>query len=195
MIDFPESSGDEYKKVTIYIGGFHVTREATVVKTVLGSCISVCMYEKSLKFGGMNHFMLPEVRDVSFEDYNSTRYGIFAMEVLVNEIIKLGGKKSNIVAKVFGGGHVISSMKASVFNVADKNIEFAKKFLKSESIPIISEDIGGLSPRKVFFYTNENRILMKKLESTSKEFSLEQELRYSKTLSGKLEEKSDLTLF
>ncbi len=195
MMDFPNSADSSNKKVTIYIGGYHVTKEPTIVKTVLGSCISVCMFETVAKFGGMNHFMLPEVRDMSADDYNSTRYGIFAMEMLINEIIKLGGRKSNIIAKIFGGGHVLATANPSVLNVADKNINFAKKFLTSEDIPIISEDIGGTAPRKVFFFTTENRVLMKKLASSSKEFSSEQEIRYSKSLSGKMEEKSDLTLF
>lgn len=195
MIDFPESNDKPYKHATIYIGGYHVSKEPVIVKTVLGSCISVCLYDKFEKFGGMNHFMLPEIKDVSADDYNSTRYGIFAMEVLINEILKLGGKKQNLVAKIFGGGNVLAKTKQDVIRVADKNIEFAKKFLSSEKIEIISEDVGGTSPRKIFFYTDENRVLMKTLETTSNEFSAEQEKRYSKNLNVKLDEKSDLTLF
>ncbi|MEI0488242.1 chemotaxis protein CheD [Brachyspira pulli] len=145
----------------------------------------------------MNHFMLPEMREWEnpAEDYNNTRYGVFAMEVLINEIIKLGGKKENLTAKIFGGGHVLSGMTSNILQVPDKNIQFAKKFLADEKIPIVSEDIGGSWPRKVFFFNTENRVLMKKLEGKTKEFSAEQEIKYSKNLQHKLEEKSDITLF
>lgn len=197
MVDFPKEAGSDYKKVTIYIGGYYVSREPAVIKTVLGSCISVCLFEKVMQFGGMNHFMLPEIKEkeVMLNDYNNTRYGIFAMEVLINEIIKLGGKKENIIAKIFGGGHVLTGMQSNLLQVPDKNIAFAKKFLKEEKIPIVSEDIGGDDPRKVFFFNTDNKILMKRLGRTASEFSVEQEIKYSNTLKSKLDEKSDITLF
>ena len=117
------------------------------------------------------------------------------MEVLINEIIKLGGKKENFTAKIFGGGHVLTGMTSNILQVPDKNIKFAKKFLADENIPIVSEDIGGSWPRKVFFFNTENRVLMKKLEDKTKEFSAEQEVKYAKSLQDKREEKSDITLF
>ncbi|WPC24522.1 hypothetical protein N4239_01705 [Brachyspira hyodysenteriae] len=86
-------------------------------------------------------------------------------------------------------------MTSNILQVPDKNIQFAKKFLADEKIPIVSEDIGGSWPRKVFFFNTENRVLMKKLEGKTKEFSAEQEIKYSKNLQHKLEEKSDITLF
>lgn len=196
MIDFPAIADESYKRVTIYIGGYYVSSEPTVVKTVLGSCISVCLFESEKKIGGMNHFMLPESKGLdNLDDYSDTRYGIYAMEVTINEILKLGGKKSNITAKVFGGGNVLSGVTSSILMVADKNIKFAKKFLSNENIPIVREDIGGTTPRKVFFFTNENKVMLKKLETASKEFSADQEIKYSKNLKNKLEEKSDITLF
>lgn len=196
MIDFPVAADSSFKRITIYMGGYYVSKDPSVIKTVLGSCISVCLFETKKLIGGMNHFMLPELKDYdATDDYNNTRYGIFAMEVLINEIIKLGGKKENLVAKIFGGGHVLTSMTSNILNVADKNIKFAKKFLNDEKIPIVSADIGGNSPRKVFFFNTENRILMKKLETATQEFSVEQEIKYSKSLKSKLEEKSDITLF
>lgn len=197
MVDFPVSSESAlFKRITIYIGGYFVSKEPAIIKTVLGSCISVCLYDTKHKFGGMNHFMLPEIKESKLaDDYNNTRYGIFAMEVLINEIIKLGGRKENLTAKIFGGGHVLRNMTSNILKVPDKNIEFAKKFLSTEKIPIISEDVGGNMPRKVFFFNTENRVLIKKLEAATKEFSMEQEIKYSKSLKTKLEEKSDITLF
>lgn len=197
MVDFPLAANSTFKRITIYIGGYYVAKEPAVIKTVLGSCISVCLFDNKNKFGGMNHFMLPEMREGENpeDDYNNTRYGIYAMEVLINEIIKLGGKKENLTAKIFGGGHVLSTMTSNILQVPDKNIRFAKKFLYDEKIPIVSEDIGGMWPRKVFFFNTENKVLMKKLEGKTKEFSIEQEIKYSKNLKTKLNEKSDITLF
>ena len=196
MIDFPAMADDSYKRITIHIGGYYVSKEPSVVKTILGSCISVCLFESENKIGGMNHFMLPESKDLdNLDDYNNTRYGIYAMEVTLNDILKLGGKKSNITAKVFGGGNVLPGVTSNVLKIADKNINFAKKFLSDENIPIISEDIGGNSPRKVFFFNTENKIMLKKLGAVSNEFSVEQEIKYSKILQDKLKEQSDITLF
>lgn len=193
MLDFPKSSQGMDRK-TIYIGGYYVSRTPTVVKTVLGSCIATCLYEKQLKVGAMNHFMLPSVRDV--DDYNNTRYGIFAMEVIINEIIKLGGKRKNMQAKIFGGGHVLDNMSSnSTINVSEKNIKFAKVFLQNEGIPIVKEDVGGLFPRKVFYFLTEDRVLMKTLDKKSKEFSAKQELAYEKKLAEKKSAESELTLF
>ena len=94
MLDFPSAANSNFKRITIYIGGYYASRQPAVIKTVLGSCISVCLFENNLKFGGMNHFMLPEMKEWENpeDDYNYTRYGLYAMEVLINEIIKLGGK-------------------------------------------------------------------------------------------------------
>ena len=196
MIDFPAMADDSYKRITIHIGGYYVSKEPSVVKTILGSCISVCLFESENKIGGMNHFMLPESKDLdNLDDYNNTRYGIYATEVTLNDILKLGGKKSNITAKVFGGGNVLPGVTSNVLKIADKNINFAKKFLSDENIPIISEDIGGNSPRKVFFFNTENKIMLKKLGAVSNEFSVEQEIKYSKILQDKLKEQSDITLF
>ena len=197
MVDFPSAADSNFKRITIYIGGYYASKEPAVIKTVLGSCISVCLFENKLKFGGMNHFMLQEMREWENpeDDYNHKRYGLFAMEVLINEIIKLGGKKENLTAKIFGGGHVLTGMTSNLLQIPDKNIRFAKNFLSEEKIPIISEDIGGSWPRKVFFFNTENRVLMKKMESQTKEFSVEQEIKYSKSLQNKIEEKSDITLF
>ena len=138
MLDFPSAANSNFKRITIYIGGYYASRQPAVIKTVLGSCISVCLFENNLKFGGMNHFMLPEMKEWENpeDDYNYTRYGLYAMEVLINEIIKLGGKKANLTAKIFGGGHVLTGMTSNVLQVPDKNIKFARKFLADENIPI-----------------------------------------------------------
>lgn len=196
MVDFPSAADSNFKRITIYIGGYYASKEPAVIKTVLGSCISVCLFENKLKFGGMNHFMLPEMREWENpeDDYNHTRYGLFAMEVLINEIIKLGGKKENLTAKIFGGGHVLTGMTSNLLQIPDKNIRFAKIFIRRENSDY-KRRYRRLMAQKSIFFNTENRVLMKKMESQTKEFSVEQEIKYSKSLQNKIEEKSDITLF
>ncbi|MGH7767165.1 MAG: chemotaxis protein CheD, partial [Candidatus Binatia bacterium] len=93
------------KEVSIHIGGVFASRDPTVVRTVLGSCVSACLFDPLTNVGGMNHFMLP---DGEPDGDQPTRYGINAMEVLINEIMKLGGERRRLRAKVFGAGHVLN---------------------------------------------------------------------------------------
>lgn len=137
----------------IEIGGVFASQEPSVVKTLLGSCIAACLFDPEKKIGGMNHFLLPDGGD----DYGMpTRFGINAMEVLINEIMKLGGDRRRFVAKVFGGAHVIDA-KVMSSKVGEKNAEFIKQFLATEKIPIHSEKLGGTLPLEVRFYTHTGR--------------------------------------
>ncbi len=146
-------------------GEYYVSKHNEMINTVLGSCIAACIWDCKRGIGGMNHFMLP----LGCEDEHSgrehmtsaTRYGNFAMEILINEILKAGGSKNNLVVKLFGGGRVIKSMNS--IDIGRKNIDFAHDYLESEGISIISEDTGDIYPRKILFYPATGRVRMKKL--------------------------------
>jgi chemotaxis protein CheD len=144
---------------SIHIGGVFASSQPTVVRTVLGSCIAVCLRDPSVKVGGMNHFMLPEAAEG--ED-GSARYGVHAMELLINECMKAGADRRRMEAKVFGGGHVLR-IKDTENSVPKRNIRFVLEFLQVESIPIVSRDIGGLVTRKVLFFTDSGRALLQKI--------------------------------
>lgn len=186
--------------ITIAPGEIYVSKLGEVVSTVLGSCISVCLYDKINRVGGMNHFMLPfdKSNDVDFTGSSVSsnlgnklfRYGIFAMEQLIAEMQKKGGYRSNFEAKVFGGGNVIHTGNKN-FNVGHKNIEFANFFLKMEGIPILISSTGDNYGREVIFYTDTNKVLQKKIATRSVK---EMEESYVKSVKV-TKDKSDITLF
>ncbi len=146
--------------VRVNIGHVRVSHKPLVFDTVLGSCISVCMYDSRLRIGGINHFMLPKGVDLS--NPVSTRYGVHAMEILINKIMKLGGKRSLLEAKVFGGGHVLkmSNPQGSVPNL---NIKFIDNFMKTEKIKVVKRDVGGDRPRRVLFCPHTGEVFVRRL--------------------------------
>jgi chemotaxis protein CheD len=151
--------------VKILPGEYYVTRGAEAISTVLGSCISACIRDPVKKVGGMNHFMLPE--DASTGPNNwldpsiglATRYGSYAMESLINDLLKLGATRERLEIKVFGGGRVLSG----VTDVGARNIAFVRSYLQLEGYRIIAEDLGGTTPRKVFYFPTTGRVKMRRL--------------------------------
>jgi chemotaxis protein CheD len=184
--------------VIIYPGEFYVSLN-DVIATVLGSCISVCIKDTKTGIGGMNHFMLPG--DVRSEDIflsASAKYGMFAMEQLINDMLKRGGSQKHFQAKVFGGGHVLNFRKTDG-NVPESNIDFVRAFLKMEQIEIVKEDVGGYSGRKVLFFPDTGKVLLKRLKSTVDSKIVEAEQAYKTKLFQEKEklqvEGGELTLF
>ena len=162
-------------RVTIHIGGIRASKEPLVIDTVLGSCIAACLYDPEARIGGMNHFMLPEGIDP--KNPNSTRYGVHAMELLISDLMKLGGARSRFRAKIFGGGHVLK-IRESAKGVPQRNIEFVRRFLESEQIPVVKEDLGGYQPRRVLFHTDTSKVFMKYLGQQEAERTAEEEMVY-----------------
>jgi chemotaxis protein CheD len=185
-----ETSSDAgIPRVTIHIGGLRASREPAVIDTVLGSCIAACLYDPVAAIGGMNHFMLPHGIDIG--NPNSTRYGVHAMELLISELMRLGANRKRFRAKVFGGGHVLK-IQESESGVPQRNIEFVRRFLANEQIPIVKEDVGGYKPRRIMFHTDTSRALMKYLGRTDAERTAEEEMVYlislkRQTLDGDVE--------
>ena len=155
-------------------GEYYVTNKSEMITTVLGSCVSACIYDMQHNYGGMNHFMLPGAD----QEDASARYGLFAMESLINEILKLGCKKENLRAKLFGGGQIIAKMT----DIGQKNISFAKKFLFAEGIPLESSDLGLSFPRKVNFFPATGKVMVKRLQSVKNTTIEDRELLYMQKL-------------
>lgn len=169
----------------LHPGDFASSKDDMVLCTVLGSCIAVVLYDQRLEMGGMNHFMLPELTNKrAFFSDESGKYGMFAMELLINDMIKRGSRKENWVAKVFGGGHVLHGTGASgmVSRVPENNIEFAEAYLENEKIPIVSRDTGGNQGRKIYLYTTTGKVLLKRLESQLIKNVVAEEENYEKTI-------------
>lgn len=141
-------------------GGFCVlSRSDHIIMTTLGSCISVCMVDPVIRVGGMNHFLLPEGRDIEKRNSFCLRYGNNAMERLLNEILKRGGQKSRLVLKAFGAGNVLS-INASI---GAKNRIFLKHYIADEGMKLETCDLGGDFPRQVAFYPSTGKVLVRLL--------------------------------
>ena len=159
-------------------GEYYVSLHNEMITTVLGSCISACIYDLESGVGGMNHFMLPNLEDSAkwqgTEVNDAARYGNYAMENLINEILKNGGRRSNLKVKVFGGGRIISNMA----HIGLKNTSFAMEFLKREQLQICARDTGDIFPRKVNFYPGTGRVMVKKLKSLHNKTIFQRECAY-----------------
>ncbi|MES2040588.1 chemoreceptor glutamine deamidase CheD [Undibacterium sp. TC4M20W] len=144
-------------------GEFYFTNKDMLIVTVLGSCVSACIRDRVSGVGGMNHFMLPDSGgDADNPVSASMRYGTYAMEVLINELLKAGAKRENMEAKVFGGGNVLRGFTA--INVGERNARFVLDYLRAERMRVIAEDLNDIYPRKVYFFPRTGKVLVKKLK-------------------------------
>lgn len=177
-------------------GEYYVTASNELVTTVLGSCISACIRDKEHGVGGMNHFMLPETtanklnQGVEAVVGNATRYGNYAMEHLINTILANGGKRKNLEVKLFGGGKIIPTMG----DVGARNIEFVLEYIDTEALKLLSKDLGDIYPRKVIYFPNTGKVMMKKIKDLHNETIVVRERQYSSTIKDTAVE-SEIELF
>ncbi|MDO9064959.1 MAG: chemoreceptor glutamine deamidase CheD [Sulfuricella sp.] len=168
-------------------GEYYVTRHDEGVYTTLGSCVSACIRDKVLGIGGMNHFMLPATDSAEADAWkassqsSATRYGNYAMEHLINEIMRNGGKRENLEVKVFGGGRILQNMS----DVGQRNIAFIRDYLKTEGLLVASEDVGTTFPRMVVYFPTTGLARVKRLRSLHNNPIVTQELSYIDTLKAK----------
>lgn len=163
--------------VKILPGEFYATSNEHLIVTVLGSCIATCLFDPINNVRGMNHFLLPK-EDIGKSALlsESARYGTYAMERLINEMLKLGAKKNQMVAKVFGGGHVMKGLVHN--NIGQRNVDFAFEYLKKESIPVIANDVLSDYPRKVYFFDEGGLVKVKKIKALHNTTILDRESEY-----------------
>ncbi|RGP57164.1 chemoreceptor glutamine deamidase CheD [Pseudomonas abyssi] len=158
-------------------GEYYATSESEVVVTVLGSCVSACVRDRINGVGGMNHFLLP--LDGSAEPgkpTKSARYGAYAMELLINQVIKLGGKRERLEAKVFGGAAVLRGMLLN--DVGKRNATFVTEYLGNERIPIVAADLLQDFPRKVYFFPATGQAWVKRIRHIKNDTIFERERAY-----------------
>jgi len=165
--------------VKVLPGEYFVTTTDMVLVTVLGSCVSACIRDKVKGMGGMNHFMLADSTEKS-QLSPSARYGTYAMEILINHLLKLGARRENLEAKVFGGGRVMASLSQST--VGERNSSFVLDFLQTEGIRVAAQDLLDVYPRKVYFFPNSGRVLIKKLVRMHNETVVRREAEYAARL-------------
>jgi len=176
--------------VKIFSGDWYVTDKANeMVATILGSCVAACIRDPVLGVGGMNHFLLPGDTN-NVPENEAARYGVFAMESLINGILKKGGQKNRLEIKVFGGGNVIKNSA----KIGSKNAAFVRSFLKNEGLKITSEDLEGEYPRRVHYYPSTGKVMLRKLQRKDDMKIIEQEKAYQQKIVAKPVE-GDIDLF
>lgn len=163
-------------------GEFYVTGHEELIVTVLGSCVAACIRDPKLRIGGMNHFMLPfgttDDRWASGVVNKATRYGNFAMEHLINELIKQGATRRTLEVKLFGGAHVLEA----AMDVGSRNTSFVREYCRTEGLNVLAEDLGGPWPRKVYFDPREGRVRLLKLRKVRNDTIVDRERRYERKL-------------
>ena len=165
-------------------GDFYVTREDEVLDTVLGSCVSACIRNPKTGIGGMNHFMLPHPRNGEASDAwgavasSATRYGSASMEQLINKILHMGGSRTDLEVKIFGGARVL----AAVTDVGQNNVKFVRDFLRNEGLRVVSEDVGNTTPRHIQYFPVSGKVRVKHLGGAQSAKLISEEASYSKTL-------------
>jgi len=172
--------------VKILPGEYYVTRSDEAISTVLGSCVSACVRDPVTNVGGMNHFMLPEDASGPSERLDSavglaTRYGSYAMESLVNDLLKLGATRERLEIKLFGGGRILAGMT----DVGGRNVSFIRNYIQLEGFSIAAEDMGGTQPRKVVYFPANGRAKMRRLAPVENRIISHHEQLYLASLGNK----------
>jgi chemotaxis protein CheD len=150
-----------------------------MIVTVLGSCVAACIWDQRLKIGGMNHFMLPESNSDGAPVDKSMRYGNYAMEQLINDLMRRGARRESLEIKVFGGGNVLTGMGAgSGMPIGDRNAAFVHRYLREEGLRIAAEDLGGQHPRRIHFFPRIGKVIRLFLKKDVERAVLNREMSY-----------------
>ncbi|MDP3272492.1 chemoreceptor glutamine deamidase CheD [Limnobacter sp.] len=169
--------------VRVLPGQYHAMQAEGSISTVLGSCVSTCLWDPVCRIGGMNHFMLPgEAAEPSSPWALSARFGVNAMEVLINTMVHLGADRRRFVAKVFGGARVLQGFER--LDVGARNSEFVLSFLREEGIEVLAQDLLGECPRKLHFFPATGKVQLKRLSLRQGDPVQRQEQAYLQGLAG-----------
>lgn len=151
--------------ITIHPGEYYSCKDDVYIATVLGSCISVALFDTEIHLGGINHFMLPSSsRTEVLSEEDEGRFGDYAIELLINDLMKKGAKRKNLRAKIFGGSNVLEGSEVHTNRTGINNINFAINFLELEKISILINDTGGIFPRKIYFHPITTKVFLKRIQ-------------------------------
>jgi chemotaxis protein CheD len=163
-----------FKHVTLEPGELFASREPVTISTLLGSCVAACLYDPVNRVIGMNHFLLSSrrySRDLPNFLSEAGRYGIHAMELLINEMMRMGAQRRKICAKVFGGATILgrTGNTGNFFCVGEVNCRFINEFLADERIPIVARELGGAKGRVIHFSNGDYAVYLRKVERSNSE--------------------------
>ncbi len=152
---------NRYLQHFLYPSSLYVSKEPYVIKTILGSCVAICIWDKKLKFGGMNHYMLPNWNG---NDLASPKYGNIAIDKLIERMFYYGSNRKDLVAKIFGGGELLEARTGNSMLIGERNIRVARLMLEERNIPIVASSTGGKRGRKILFFNDTGEVRHKFLE-------------------------------
>jgi chemotaxis protein CheD len=153
----------EYSTYYLFPATIYVSKEPCLISTILGSCVSVCLWDTELKYGGINHFMLPLWNGKGLA---SPKYGNIAINKLYERMLELGCNKKNLVAKVFGGGDILQTTSYQ-FNIGSRNIEIANEYIRELNIQLAGISVGGVNGRKIIFDTQKGTVIQRYIEKSN----------------------------
>jgi len=184
-----ESHRQSGNQVRIYTGDVATSAAPAVLHTLLGSCVAVCLYDPILHAGGMNHILLPGTRQNRF----GTRFGIHAMELLINELMKQGGDRRRFIAKAFGGANVMPGLRSSP--IGDDNARFVSMFLERERIPLVAQRLGGSQAVHVYFRTDSGKAFLHTVDGSELHKIIHAESAYRRQHLADRFQSGEITLF
>jgi chemotaxis protein CheD len=190
----PTEAATGKAQVRIHIGGVCAAAEPTVIKTLLGSCVAVCLFDPLAQIGGMNHFLLPRPANGREDRIDTARFGVHAMDCLIGALQKLGADRRRLKAKVFGGGDVLR-FGGNVASVAHRNVAFIDEFLFTERVAVVARDVGGELARELQFHTDTGTVYLKRLRDVGRRRLGTRELRHLRRLEQTPPAFGDVTLF
>lgn len=171
----------DMEAIKLLPGEYYVTGRNMVLVTVLGSCVAACLRDRVSGISGMNHFMLPENKNEAATPVAAAaRYGSYAMEMMINQMLKAGAQRANLEAKLFGGGKVLSGF--SVTDPGERNVAFATDYLEKEGIAVVAKSLLDVYPRKIYFFPATGKVLLKKLQHANNDTIVEREADYGSRL-------------
>jgi chemotaxis protein CheD len=182
--------GFERDAAKILPGECYVTTLDMVLVTVLGSCVAACLRDPVARVGGMNHFMLPDTSQDESIISKPSRYGVYAMELLINDILHRGGRRERLEAKVVGGANVLRGFGAGT--VGERNASFVMRFLKTEGIQLAGHDLLSQYARKVYYFPVTGRMLVKELRTLNNDTLVRREQQYRQKIAGEASGKVEL---
>ena len=178
------------KEITLHVGGVHASADPAVVKTLLGSCVAVCLWDPRVRVGGMNHILLPDgTLDEGGAD--ATRFGVHAMDRLIGEMLKLGADPRRFVAKVFGGASVLA-LNGGGGGVPEANLAFVRTFLAREGLHVVATSVGGTLPRQVRLFTDSGKVLVRRVVAPRARALVVEEERHGRSRRARF---GDVTFF
>ena len=190
-----------HKRITIFPGEYYVAHEDVLITTLLGSCVSACLYDPYNKIVGMNHFLLSSRRYAKSLPVCTTdagRYGIHSMELLINEMWNQGAQRGNLKAKAFGGGSILKPADAFTSNfltVGEVNVRFIIEFFQNEKIPLVSSDLGGTVGRVINFYSEDFSVYVRKVVAKSVSVVKREEQYWEKSIQKQEESETQIDLW